>query len=155
MAEEDKKVSKASKFRRIGKYFLILLILVGQGLLAYEIMAKNYKTIYTYVHSFVPKEPGKFELKQIIVNPANTNGQRYLLVQISLELVNKDDKALLEENKSKIRNDLIKYLSSRTVPQLQDIGGKEDMRIKLVKIINRDIGKRSVRNLYYSKYVMQ
>jgi len=155
MAEEKKKVSKASKFRRIGKYFLILLVLVAQGFLAYEIMAKNYKTVYTYVHSFIPKKPGKFDLKQIIVNPANTNGQRYLLVQISLELVNKDDKALLSENRSKIRNDLIKYLSTRTVSQLQGIEGKEEMRLKLVKIINRDIGKRSVRNLYYSKYVMQ
>lgn len=155
MAEEKKKLSKASKFRSIGKYFLIVAVVAGQGLFAYKIVAKNYESIYSYVHSFIPKETGEFEMDQIIVNPANTDGQRYLLVQMSLELANKDDEALVKKNKARIRNDLIKYLSAQTVPQLQGIESKEYLRAELVKIINRDLGKRSVRNLYYSKYVMQ
>jgi len=155
MAEGKKKISKASKFRSIGKYFLILLVLGAQGIFAYKIVAKNYESIYSYIHNVIPKEPGEFQMDQIIVNPAKTNGQRYLLVQISLELVNKDDEALVKKNKSRIRNDLIKYLSSQTVSELQGIKGKENLRVKLIEIINGDLGKRSVCNLYYSKYVMQ
>lgn len=155
MAEEKKKTFKALKFRRVGKYFLIVLVLAGQGTLAYTLVAKNYEQIHHYVNSFIPQESGKFQLEDIIVNPADTNGQRYLLVELSLELVNKRDVELVEEHRSKVRNDLIKYLSARSVSELQGIKGKEDLRIELVKIINKAIGKRSVRNLYYSKYVMQ
>lgn len=154
MADERKK-TKALKFRRIGKYFLIVLVLVAQGALAYTIIDENYERIYSYVQSFMPNESGQFDLEQIIVNPAETNGQRYLLVELSLELVNKDGIELVKENRSKIRNNLIKHLSAHSVSELQGVKEKEDLRIELVRIINQAIGRRSVRNLYYSKYVMQ
>ncbi len=153
--KDKRKRSKQSIFRRYGKYFLILLVVLGQALVAYAIISKNYEAIYSYTQNLIPEESGKFELKEIIVNPADTNGQRYLLVQLSLELVNKEDQKLIEENRSKIRNNLIKYLSAKSVPELQNIDGNEDLRLDLVQIINETIGSRSVRNLYYSKYVMQ
>jgi len=155
MAEEKKKISKVSNFRSIGKYFLIVLVVAGQGLLAYKIVAKNYYPIYSYVHSFIPKQPGEYKMDKIIVNPADTDGQRYFLVQMSLELANKDDEGFIKKNNAKIRNDLIRYLSSQTIPQLQGVESRENLRVKLVELINRDLGKRSVRNLYYSKYIMQ
>ncbi|WP_138430784.1 flagellar basal body-associated FliL family protein [Fodinibius saliphilus] len=153
--DSKKRKAKASKFRTIGKYFLIVLLIGGQAFLSYYIISKNYEAIYSYIDSFFPPQTGKYQLEQIIINPANTNGKRYLLVQLSLELVKKEDINLLKEKKSKIRNDLIKYLSARSVSELQGIKGKEDLRLDLIRIINQAIGRRSVRNLYYSKYVMQ
>lgn len=153
--EEKKKKSRTSKFQLLGKYFLIVLVVAGQAYLAYTVIDNNYDSIYGYLQSLNSSETGKYELEEIIVNPANTNGKRYLLVELSLELVEKEDVQLVEENKSKIRNNLIKYLSARSVPELQGIKGKEDLRIELVNIINDAMGARSVRNLYYSKYVMQ
>lgn len=152
---EKKKKSKPSKFRRAGKYFLLLFLILVQAFVAYSVMDKNYDAIYSYTQHLTPDEVGKYELEEIIVNPADTNGQRYLLVQLSLELVDKVDQSKIEENESKIRNNLIKFLSSKTVDDLQGIKGKEDLRLELVKIINNAIDARSVRNLYYSKYVMQ
>ena len=150
-----KKNVKPSNFRRYGKYFLILFLVLGQVFAAYSIVNRNYEAIYSYTQNLMPEEPGKFDLKEIIVNPADTNGQRYLLVKLSLELDNKEHQALIEKNRSKIRNNLIKHLSAKSVPELQGADGKEDLRLELVKIINETIETRSVRNLYYSKYVMQ
>lgn len=151
----NKKKSKQSIFRRFGKYFLILFLVLGQVFVAYSIISKNYDAIYSYTQSLIPEERGKAELKEIIVNPANTNGQRYLLVQLSLELDDMEAQTLIEENRSKIRNNIIKYLSAKTVSELQGIQGKEDLRVELIQLINQAIDSRSVRNLYYSKYVMQ
>ncbi|NGP87393.1 flagellar basal body-associated FliL family protein [Fodinibius halophilus] len=153
--DSKKRKAKASKFRTIGKYFLIVLLIGGQAFLSYYIISNNYEAIYSYIDGFFPPESGEYQLEQIIVNPANTNGKRYFLVKLSLELVKKEEVMLIKENKSKIRNDLIKYLSARSVSELQGIEGKEELRFELVQIINQAIGKRSVRNLYYSKYVMQ
>lgn len=151
----NKKKSKQSIFLRFGKYFLILFLVLGQAFVSYSIINKNYGAIYSYTKSLIPEERGQAELKEIIVNPANTNGQRYLLVQLSLELDKKEDQKLIEDNRSKIRNNIIKYLSAKTVSELQGIQGKEDLRVELIQLINQAIDSRSVRNLYYSKYVMQ
>lgn len=152
---KEKKKSKQSIFRRFGKYFLILFLVLGQVFVAYSIISKNYDAIYSYTESLIPEERGQAEMKEIIVNPADTNGQRYLLVQLTLELDDKDDLTLIDENRSKIRNNIIKYLSAKTVSELQGIKGKEDLRVELIQLINGAIDSRSVRNLYYSKYVMQ
>jgi len=153
--KDKKRKSKASKFRSLGKYFLIGLVLAGQLFIAYTVVEKNYEAIYSYLQSFSPPEMGKYNLDEIIVNPANTNGRRFLLIEISLELVDKEDVKLIEENKSKIRNNLIQFLSSRSVSELQGVEEKEYLRRELMNIINEAIGRRSVHNLYYSKYVMQ
>ena len=152
---KSKKKSKQSIFRRFGKYFLILVLVLGQVFAAYSLINQNYDAIYSYTKNLFPKERGQVQLEEIIVNPANTNGQRYLLVQLSLELSAKEDQTLIEEHRSKIRNNIIKYLSAKTVTELQGIKGKKDLRIELIKLINESIDSRSVRNLYYSKYVMQ
>lgn len=144
-----------SKFRPLGKYFLIILLFVGQAFLAYTVVSKNYEKTYSFIHNFGSEEVGMHTLEKLIVNPAETNGQRYLLVEITLELVNKDDIKLVQQNSSKIRHDLIEFLSSRDVDQLGGLKEKEELRVELVKIINNAIGVRSVRNLYYTKYVMQ
>lgn len=146
---------KALNFQRLGKYFLLLLVLAIQIFIAYTIVERNFESIYRYTNGLFPDETGKYQLEEIIINPADTNGQRYLLVELSLELVDKDSEALIEKNSSRIRNHLIEYLSSRTVDQLQGVKSKENLRFELVSIINHTVGKRSVRNLYYSKYVMQ
>lgn len=153
--DKKKRKSRRAIFQKFGKYFLMILILIGQTFFAYTIVAQNYESIYGYVDSLLPQETMEYQLEEIIVNPADTNGQRYLLVQLSLELVNEEVVKDVEEYKSKIRNNLIKYLSSRSVDKLQGSESKEEIRLDLVKIINNAIGSRSVRNLYYSKYVMQ
>ncbi len=83
---EKKDRFKALKFQRLGKYFLLVLVLGVQAFVAYTIVGKNYESVYNYTNSFFPEERGQYELEQIIVNPDDTNGQRYLLVQLSLEL---------------------------------------------------------------------
>lgn len=155
--EKDKKsASKSkSKFLSIGKYFLILLVLGAQGYGAYGIVNANYEKIYGFFDSFKSDHSGSYQMEELIVNPAETNGQRYLMVQISLELKDKDDTELIDKNKMKIRHDLIEFLSSRTVDQLIHFEQRELLRKEMVDIINDAVGKRSVRNLYYTKYVMQ
>ncbi len=152
---KEKKKSKQSIFRQYGKYFLILFLVLGQAVVAYSVVDKNYDAIYSYAQSLIPENSGKIDMDEIIINPADTNGQRYLLVQFSVELDDMDDQELFEEHRSEVRNNIIKYLSGKTVSELQGIQDKEDLRVELIQLINSTMDSRSVRNLYYSKYVMQ
>jgi flagellar FliL protein len=159
--QKDKKDKKAKKrkggpnFLKLGKYFLLVLILVGQGFLAYAIVDKYYPTVFAKMSEKSPSDYGTYQMEEIVVNPANTYGKRYLMVEISLELNDKDHVSLLDENIMKLKQEIIDALSSRNVDQLTRVTGREELRRELSGIINSSIGVRSVRNLYFTKYVMQ
>ncbi|MBO6586847.1 MAG: flagellar basal body-associated FliL family protein [Gracilimonas sp.] len=159
--QKDKKDIKAKKrkggpnFLKLGKYFLLVLILVGQGFLAYAIVDKYYPTVFAKMSEKSPSDYGTYQMEEMVVNPANTYGKRYLMVEISLELDDKDHVSLLDENMMKLKQEIIDALSSRNVDQLTRVAGREELRRELSGLINSSIGVRSVRNLYFTKYVMQ
>jgi flagellar FliL protein len=156
--KEKKKKSKkfnGSKFLPLGKYFLILLVLASQAALAYQIVDKNYGDVYKVVDNLTAPEEGSYLMEELIVNPSESNGQRILVVEISLELYDAADSELIESHKQQIKHSMLEVLSSRTVQELAQISEREKLRIELSEVTNEAIEKRSVRNLYYTKYVMQ
>jgi flagellar FliL protein len=158
--EEKKKTSKkkkssGSKFLPFGKYFLILLVLASQAILAYQIVDKNYEKVYEVVDNLTAPKEGSYLFEELIVNPSGTNGQRFLVVEISLELYDETHIKLIEAEKEQIKHNMLEVLSSRTVSQLARLSEREKLRSELATVTNQAIGKRSVRNLYYTKYVMQ
>lgn len=160
--EKDKKAKKSKKkgkrppiFLKLGKYFLLLLILSGQGFLAYAVVDHYYPSIYKKMNAKSPDDFGSYQFEELVVNPAQTNGKRYLLVEISVELIDKEHIPKLEEHAMKLKQEMIEALSKRTIPELVRVEGREEMRLELIDIINSVIEVRSVRNLYFTKYVMQ
>lgn len=151
----SKEKGKRVKFLPIGKYFLILLVLVAQIFAAYKIVDKNYGKVYSYFESITAEETVTHKLEELIVNPAESNGQRFLVVEVSLELASESHIELIEKNSQKIKHNMIEALSARNVRQLNNFEEREILREELAEIINEAIGLRSVRNLYYTRYVMQ
>lgn len=144
-----------SNFLRYGKYFLILIILSVQGLIAYQIIDSYYEDIYTFIEGYMPDPYGTYNMGELIVNPSETNGQRYLLVEISFKLQHKKHVELVKAQELKIKHNMNEALSSRTVEELVSYDTREILRKELAEIVNKAIGIRSVRNLYYNKYVLQ
>ncbi|CAM3323137.1 flagellar basal body-associated FliL family protein [Rhodothermus bifroesti] len=103
-----------------------------------------------------PIQYGQFtELQGFIVNPAGTNGTRYLMVNIGLES-NKAD--VLEEVKEKevvIRDIVLKLLSQRTVEELADIQLRTPIKEALRDTINSVLRKGKIDRLYFTQYVLQ
>jgi flagellar basal body-associated protein FliL len=138
-----------------GKIFLVLLILTAQVLLAYTIVDNSYEKMYSFVKSIGEQESVFYKMDELIVNPAGTNGQRYLVVEISLELSNDSHLERVRQQEQRIKHNMNEALSSRTVAQLVQFEEREKLRYELAGIVNAAVGERSVRNLYYTKYVMQ
>lgn len=153
--EEESDQPENSKFLTFGKYFLIAGAVAAQLFLAYVIIDKNYDRIYDFVSGLAPDQTSTYQMEELIVNPAGTQGQRYLVVEIGLDLVHSDHIELIEDSKQKIKHDMNRALSSRTVDELVDADEREALRDELAGIINQAIGVHSVRNLYYTRYVMQ
>ncbi|MBO6537114.1 MAG: flagellar basal body-associated FliL family protein [Balneolaceae bacterium] len=151
---DSKSKGAPNKLVAIGKIFLLVLILAGQAYLAYVIVDSYYPSLYAKMNEEEPPEMGTYMMEQLVVNPANTNGRRYLMVEISLEM-HLEHIPLMETNNPKVKQDLIEAFSSRTVSELTTAEEREVLRQEVTDIINSSIGETSVQNLYFTKYVLQ
>ena len=111
--------------------------------------------MYERSHAEEPGEVGTYQMEQLVVNPAKTNGKRYLMVEISLELKNIEHIPLIEAKNAKIQQQMLDLLSAKTVSELTDVSKRDAMRSELSNIVNDAIGEKTVQNLYFIKYVMQ
>lgn len=153
--EEKKPEKVGSKFLNYGKYFLFVVLFSLQALIAYAIVDKNYTSIYTLVNTESNTDFVVYKMEELIVNPAGSQGQRFLVVELSMELGNSEHIELIDHNSQKLKHNMNEALASRTVDQLLQFSEREKLRYELKNIVNREIGEDSVRNLYYTKYIMQ
>lgn len=155
VSEAEEVSTEGSKIFRVGKYFLLFIVLIVQAYYAYSIIDKRYEEIYITIFGSLPDYSGIYDVGEFIVNPARTNGQRYLIVAISVELQHFQHAELIKQNEKKITDRFNEAISLRTVNDLMRLDVRENMRRELSTIINEVIEVDSVRNLYFTKYVLQ
>lgn len=143
-----------SKSKTYGNIFLLSMLLIGEAVLAYWLVAANYDQLHEWVYGSPPDFAGYYEIEDVVINPAETEGQRVLLVSIGLEVANDDHLEEIEQYEVAIRDAMINMLSRRTVPELSSTDEREDIKQEMGIMINEILGKRSVRNLFFTEYVM-
>ncbi len=99
---------------------------------------------------------GEFsELPDIIINPASSGGQRFLMLNIGLEA--KQTKTL-EEVTSKevvVRDTVLKVLGSRSIDELADISKRNELKESLRQAVNSVLRTGEIERLYFTRYVIQ
>lgn len=161
---------EASEKSSSGRFWLLLVPLVlfataGGAWLAYgryDQVAKSVSMLQARVgmndesNADAPIEYGKFlELKNIVANPANTKGGRYLMVNIGFE---SDRQAVLDELESKeivVRDEILNLLSNQTPAQLSDIDRRDSIKSALRQNVNRVLREGEIQRLYFTQYVLQ
>jgi flagellar FliL protein len=93
-------------------------------------------------------------LDEIIVNPAQTAGRRFLAVTIGFE-VEGEERNIIENRKPLIRDDLIGLLSSKTITQLADITYRDTLRAEIRSKIEEELSPLPVARVVFTGYVLQ
>lgn len=96
-----------------------------------------------------------FTIESIVVNPAETQGTRYLSCSVSFEVASKEDLKAFEEKAVKIKDLLITILSSKTVDELADIKLRNDMRRQILAVVNRFTAPAQASAVYLTDFVLQ
>lgn len=95
-------------------------------------------------------------IDNMVLNPAMSNGSRFLLVATAVEC---SDGAIVEELKARdaeVRDVLINVMGTRTVEQLTDLAQRDSLRSEIATAINTMLGKpEAVRRVYFSQFVVQ
>ena len=96
-----------------------------------------------------------YVVKDLIVNPAGTNGLRFLLTTIGLEVTSEETVKELQKRDVQIHDAIISILTSMTLPELDDTGSRDSLKVAIRSRINKDLSTGSVLNVYFSKFIIQ
>ena len=147
--EQEKTMSKQ------GKIFLLVGIILLQTIIAYLIVANYYAEIHKFVSSVTQDNGLYYSIENLIINPAESRGERYLLISITFEMDNSTALSQIENKNAQIVDRINTLLSQRTVSQVKSINDRIEIKKEIIMIINELLNQKAVRNLYFTKFVMQ
>ncbi|MCA0375373.1 MAG: flagellar basal body-associated FliL family protein [Gemmatimonadetes bacterium] len=94
-------------------------------------------------------------LDNLVLNPANSGGSRFLLLTVAIETA---QAAALEQFKTRdaeLRDIVLTTLSTKTVEQLTDITKRDEFKTEVIGAIDARFGKKTVKSLYFPQFVVQ
>ena len=154
----EKKISSGG-FKKVLIMFVGLQVLMAAGAFVFLKMYLSPKIQAAYEKPVEEekRERGQIHLiEDILVNPAGTDGTRYLSTSIGLETSDLGyETNRFEELTPVIRDIFIAVLSSKTMQELSSIDGKEKMRSEILVQVNEAIRPDSVYRIYFVDYVLQ
>jgi flagellar FliL protein len=91
----------------------------------------------------------------MVINPNETEGMRYLVVSMGVQLNNQGSLEDVQRNEVIIKDAVNTLLSQKTVQQLQDVESRMTLKQEVGVVINSILDDNAVRNVFFTKYVMQ
>jgi|GEM_PF-506244 len=96
-----------------------------------------------------------FQIKDIVVNPAGTNGTRYLCTTVTLEISDVLVEEEVEAREAQVRDLLIEILGRRTVPELSSLEMRDYIRDEIRLSVNSLLASGEIDGVYFSNFVLQ
>ncbi|MDQ6996885.1 MAG: flagellar basal body-associated FliL family protein [Mariprofundus sp.] len=164
---EDKGKSGGGLLPIINLVLLVLVLAVG-GFVAWKLMnmeqpaappaavaQQTDETAIPEAEDDTNAPPIPMDIDDLTINLADTDRDRYLRVKITLELRSEEAKAKVTINMVKIKDLLITSISGKKFSDIRTPQGKYELKMDLIYRINRIIGGKPVKNLYFADFVSQ
>jgi flagellar protein FliL len=94
-------------------------------------------------------------IKDVIVNPAGTNGSRLLVTSIGLEVPTAEAKTELEGKEVQTRDVLVTILTGKRLEELAAPEQREALREEIGQRVNKLMRNAKLKNVYISKFIIQ
>ncbi len=139
---------------------LMILSAVGGGFLAYSqypMLAEIAATINgEEEEEEEPLEFGEFmELSNIVVNPADSEGRRLLMLSVGMETAEPSILETVTAREMVVRDTIIKILGTRTVDQLANIQERNALKDEIRLAVNSILSEGEISRMYFTQYVLQ
>ena len=96
-----------------------------------------------------------FPLEPFIVNIYDGQELRYLKVKVEMEMSGVGVKAELDSRLAPIRDAVLVLLSTKTLQDIQDIQGKNQLKDEILASINKIIPPGKIAKIYFTDFVVQ
>lgn len=101
------------------------------------------------------EEQNIFVVKDVIVNPAGTNGTRFLLTTVGFEVSSPECEKELEKKEVQVRDALNTVLTSKGLDELVGVEQREALRAEVAKKVGEILRTGSLSKVYFSKFIIQ
>lgn len=96
------------------------------------------------------------QMKKIVVNlPSAYARLRFLEIEMSLQPFEEDQKEIIKTYEYRLQNALIMIAGGMLPEELSGVTGKILLESRLKKQVNQEIGQPVIKQIYFSKFVVQ
>ena len=121
--------------------------------------AEFYNELSDYLEEEIPAKDLKnamvFTLDDMIINPAQTRGTRYIVMSLDLLIKGKDLDKKWEAKLPAVRDAINTLISRKTVLWLSDIDNRPYLREEIKLLLESVLGDAKVLRVYFTKYLFQ
>jgi flagellar FliL protein len=96
-----------------------------------------------------------YPLEPFIVNIYDGQELRYLKVKVELEMAAPAMKAELDARLAPIRDAILVMLSTKTMQDIQDIQGKNQLKDEVLAAVNKQVTTGKIAKIYFTDFVVQ
>jgi flagellar FliL protein len=96
-----------------------------------------------------------YPLEPFIVNIYDGQDLRYLKVKVELEMVGAGVKGEIDARLAPIRDAILVLLSAKTLQDIQDVQGKNQLKDEILGAINKHIPPGKIAKVYFTDFVVQ
>lgn len=94
-------------------------------------------------------------MEGLVVNPAGSDGSRYLAVSIAFESKAEGIRAEMEQKKVVVKDAILTHLSEQTVKDLSNPDRRKTLKTELIEETNSILTSGSIDRLYFTEFVLQ
>jgi flagellar FliL protein len=95
-----------------------------------------------------------FTIKDLIINPAGTNGQRLLLLSVGFSVIGEENFKKIEENEVVLKDVILGTMSTKTLSELNKRELKDSLKSEIFHKVREAMPKPKIKKVYFSKYVL-
>jgi len=171
MADEEKTESKEKSgggLLPIINLVLLVLVLAVGGFVAWKLISMEQpaeppaavaqqtdETAIPEAEDDTDAPPIPMDIDDLTINLADTDRDRYLRVKISLQLRSEEAKAKVTMHMVEIKDLLISSISGKKFADIRTPQGKYELKMDLIYRINRIVGGKPVKKLFFDDFVSQ
>jgi flagellar protein FliL len=100
-------------------------------------------------------EPNIYIVKDVILNPAGTNGTRFLLTTVGFEVSNAEAKKEIEAKDVQVRDALNTILTAKSLTTLSLPENRDSIRQEIAERVGKLLRTGELTSVYFSKFIIQ
>lgn len=95
------------------------------------------------------------ELANIIVNPAGSQGSRFLMASVAVSIASEDAQKVLTDHEVEFRDKVTSILETQTMAQLTMPGARDSLKIKIAQAAGTIVGPKVPLKVFLPQFVIQ
>lgn len=95
------------------------------------------------------------EVANLVLNPAGSNGTRFLMVTATFQLKDAAAEGLMKDHEAEVRDAVLALLGKKTVDDLTDISQREQIKTDVLNAVAPLLPKGSVLKVFFPQFVIQ